>query len=177
MRVSTVRGARSAVVALALVGLGFGFGLPGCGYTIRPPYDRSIRTVFVPIFKSSSFRKDMNLILTELLIKEIERRTPYKVVGSPEGADAILEGTIVYVDKNISVESPYNLPRHLVGLISADVKFYDNRPGAPEKPLQSVLVQEAANFYPELGETADLGYQKAVEKLVMQIVGMMEQPW
>ena len=175
MRVSTVRGARVAIAALALILAGI--GLAGCGYTIRPPFDKSIRTVYVPILKSYSFRKDMNMMLTENLQKEIERRTPFKVVGSPEGADAILEGSINYVDKNIAVESPYNLPRHTIALVSAEVKFYDNRPGAPEKPLQGVLVQEAASFYPELGETANLGFQNVIEKIVKQIVGMMEQPW
>ncbi len=174
MRVSTVLGARAAVVAaLALAGP----GLSGCGYSIRPPYDRTIRTVYVPILKSYSFRKDINLELTRQLQQKIEHRTSFKVVGSPEEADAVLEGTINYVDKNLMVQSPYNLPRQLAALITAEVKFYDNRPGAPEKPLQSVIVSEMANFYPELGETTQLGFNKAMEKMVTQIVGMMEQPW
>ena len=45
-----------------------------------------------------------------MIQKEIKHRTPYKVVGSPEKADTVLEGTINYGDKNIVVESPFNLP-------------------------------------------------------------------
>ena len=61
-------------------------GRAGCtGYSIRAPYDTRIKTVYVPVFKSITFRRDVNLMLTELVIKEIERRTPYKVVGSPRG--------------------------------------------------------------------------------------------
>ena len=38
-------------------------------------------------------------------------RTPYKVVGTPDGADTVLEGTINFANKNIVVENPWNLPR------------------------------------------------------------------
>ena len=36
-------------------------GSAGCGYSIRAPFDKSVRTVFVPIFKTQSFRRDVNL--------------------------------------------------------------------------------------------------------------------
>jgi hypothetical protein len=153
------------------------FAAAGCGYSVRPPYDPDIKTVYVPIFRSFSFHKDMNLQLTLMLQQEIERRTPFKVVGKPDEADAILMGTINYVDKNLQVEAPTNLPRHLNTLVTAEVKFFDNRPGAPPAPMTSVIVTEMAPFYPELGETSMLGYQKAFDKMVRQIVGMMETPW
>jgi hypothetical protein len=50
-------------------------------------------TVYVPIFRSQSFGHRENLVLTELVIKGIERHTPYKVVGSLEQADVVLEGS------------------------------------------------------------------------------------
>jgi hypothetical protein len=171
MRVFALRPVRAAFAAIVVV------SLSGCGYSVRPPFDRSIRTVYVPIFRSFTFRKDMNLMLTERLHKEIERRTPFKVVGTREGADAVLEGTINFVDKNMIVESPFNLPRQINALISAEVRFYDNRPGAPEPPSSPAVVTEVASFYPELGETSQLGFQKAIDKLVTQIVGMMEEKW
>src|SRR4051794_37503970 len=99
------------ILGLVLAGLA-----PGCnitGYSIRSPYNTEIKTVYVPVFKSITFRRDINLMLTELVVKEIERRTPYKVVGNPEGADSTLEGTVNFSDKNVVVENPYNLPRQL----------------------------------------------------------------
>ena len=63
----------------------------GCGYSIRAPFDKSVKTVFVPVFKTQSFRRDVNLNLTELIQKEIQNRTPYKPVGKPEGADTVIE--------------------------------------------------------------------------------------
>ena len=98
----------------------------GCGYSVRAPFDKSVRTVFVPVFKTQSFRRDINLNLTEMIQKEIMNRTPYKVVGKPEGADTVLEGTINYADKNIVVENPFNLPRQLNATINVSVKWIHN---------------------------------------------------
>src|SRR4051794_41522827 len=95
-----------------------GVGLSGClGYQIRPPSYPDIRTVYVPVFRSLSFRRDVNFMLTELVQKEIEKRTKYKVVGTPEEADTILEGTINFSEKNLIVENPFNLPRQLTAWV------------------------------------------------------------
>lgn len=150
----------------------------GCGYTVRPPFDPNIRTVYVGMFKAQTFRRDQNIDLTNMIQQEIRQRTPYKVVGSPEGADARLEGTITFVDKNVQVESPNNLPRHLLTNMTATVTFTDNRTGqSSTKVMPPVVVGEMAPFYPEIGETASLGFQKTMQKMAKDIVSMMENPW
>src|SRR5262245_21072733 len=92
-------GARLGLIALVLLPL----ASIGCGYSIRAPYDKSVKTVFVQ-FKTRSFRRDVNTNLIEMVQKEIMHRTPYKVVGRPDQADTILEGTINFAEKNIIVE-------------------------------------------------------------------------
>jgi hypothetical protein len=150
----------------------------GCGYSIRPPYDARLQTVYVPVFKSISFSRDVNLQLTELVQKEIEKRTPYKVVGTPDGADTVLEGTIIQVDKNLGVENPFNLPRQVYGLITVAVTWTENRSGrSTTMQTAPVRVLEMRPFFPELGETASLGYNAILQKIAQDIVGMMEEPW
>ncbi len=75
-----------------------------------------------------TFRRDVNFMLTEAVIKEIEKRTKYKVVGTPEEADTILEGTINFADKNLVVENPFNLPRELNAQVQATVRWIHNPP-------------------------------------------------
>ncbi len=165
--------------ALILVGLALAAVAPGCkitGYSIRPPYDTNIKTVYVPIFKSVTFRRDINLMLTEQVIKEIERRTPYKVVGSPEEADTTLEGTITFSDKNVVLESPYNLPRQLTTTMVVMATWTDNKAEEKKAPNPAVI-SDTFNFYPEIGESAQAAYERTCEKLATQIVNMMEQPW
>jgi hypothetical protein len=150
----------------------------GCGYSIRPPYDANVRTVYVPVFKSNSFRRDLNFMLTRRIQEEIQNRTPFKVVGSPEGADTTLEGTITFVDKNVQVENPSNLPRQIMGTIMVQVRWVDNRlPFEEKRDLKPVTVVETVPFYPEIGEPVTLGWEKAIDKLARQVIGMMEERW
>ncbi len=152
-------------------------GLGGCGYSIRAPFDKSVKTVFVPVFKTQSFRRDINLNLTEMIQKEIMCRTPYKVVGSPEGADTIIEGSINFANKNIVVENPFNLPRELNATISARVKWTHNPPTEAEEKQEFTVISETVNFVPEVGETALTAYYRVNQRLAAQIVDMMEKPW
>ncbi|MFO0892253.1 MAG: LPS assembly lipoprotein LptE [Isosphaeraceae bacterium] len=167
-------GGLARVLVTAVV---FGIGLCGCGYSVRAPFDKSVHTVFVPVFRTQSFRRELNLNLTEMIQREIRNRTPYKVVGRPEDADTILEGTINFADKNIIVESPFNLPRQLNATIAASVKWTHNPPTDAEKERAETLISETVNFVPEVGETAMTAYYDVNRRLAAQIVDMMEQPW
>ncbi len=162
-----------------MLGLALAVLAPGCkgtGYSIRAPYDTKIKTVYVPVFKSVTFRRDINIMLTELVIKEIERKTPYKVVGNPDDADSTLDGTINFSDKNVIVESPFNLPRQLTATMVVTATWTDNKAEKKENPNPAVIA-ETFNFYPEIGESSEAAFYRTCEKLAVQIVNMMEEPW
>jgi len=78
-------------------------------------YASNVRTVYVPMIQSDSFRTtpsvDIGERLTEAVCKEIEKRTPFKVVGSADGADSVLTGRIVADTKRMVVESPSDQSR------------------------------------------------------------------
>ena len=153
-------------------------GIAGCGYSVRPPYNNEIRTVYVPIFRSLTFRRDLNLMLTEAVAKEIEKRTPYKVVGTPDGADSSLTGEVTFADKNLVVENPQNLPRQLSADLVVNARWTDNRnPSGNPKDVGTVTLRETVTFSPEFGDTSMSAYQKACQKMAEQIASMMEQPW
>jgi hypothetical protein len=168
---------RKALAAVAIT-LGLVPGLSGCGYSVRAPFDSTVKTVHVPVFRSITFRRDVNLQLTELVIKEIERRTPFKVVGNPAGADTILDGTVNYADKNLVVENPFNLPRQLTAMMNVTVNWTHNPPTKEElDPARPTIISETVNFVPEVGETSESAFYKVNQKLAQQIVDMMESPW
>ena len=147
----------------------------GCGYSVRPPYSSTVRTVYVPVFRSVSFRRDVNFQLTEEVIKQIESRTPFKVVGKPEGADTTLEGVVNFADKNIILENPFNLPRQLTANMTAAVTWTDNR--TQKKVGEPMMVTAVVNFFPEVGETSSAAFLKANQRLATDIVNAMEQKW
>ncbi len=159
------------------VGLVLPLFLAGCGYSVRPPVNPNVHTVFVQ-FQSNVYQRDLQLKLNETVIKEIETRTPFKVVGNPKDADTTLAGQIYFADKNIILENPNNLPRQLSTQLNVNVRWIDNRSGDLKKTDNVTQVMESAFFYPELGDTAQAtGYQRVIDKLARDIVNMMEEPW
>src|SRR4051812_4723943 len=71
------------------------------GYTTKPNYDTCIKTIYVPIFENKTFKRGMEFDLTRAVVREIEWKTPYKVVSDPSKADTELTGTIIAFNKNI----------------------------------------------------------------------------
>lgn len=142
-----------------------------------------IETVYVPVFQSSSLRPGLGERLTEAVIKEIELRTPYKVVGSLDRADSILTGRITSETKRTVVENPYDDPREIATRLQVEVQWIDQRgrtlsaeEAIPVPPELSTVVIEAT-FVPEVGQSLATAQQAAIQRLAAQIVGMMENPW
>ncbi len=148
------------------------------GWHMQAPFDTSeVKTVFV-YFKTQTFRRDLQLMLTEAVTKEINMRTPYTVVGDPTKADSILRGRDHGLgDKNLVVEAPTNLPRELNAMMTVWVNWTHNPPTEFEEKRPPTLVTEVNNFVPEVGETTLSAYTQIVQSIAKQIVDMMEQPW
>ena len=71
--------------------------LAGCiGYHVgtNSLYAPDVATVYVPMIESDSYRRDLGERLTEAVVKEIELKTPYKVVSTPD-ADSILSARLM----------------------------------------------------------------------------------
>lgn len=207
---------RAASILLTLCVAGSALLLPACesggnfrllGYSTTPNYDCNIRTVYVPIFQNKTFRRGLEFDLTRAVVREIEAKTPYKVVSSCEGADTELTGTIISVTKQVVNINPSNEVREAETALNVEVVWRDLRsgqilskptrlmgdvgvnpgltpnftlPDAPEpKPANDppVLVQSVDRFIPELGQSITTAFKGNVDRLAIQIVSMMETPW
>ncbi len=149
-------------------------------------YAPNVRTVYVPIFQSDSFRVvpgiDMGERLTEAVCKEIERRTPFKVVGTAADADSVLTGRIVADTKRMVVESPSDQSRMVEMNIQVLVTWADRggsvlASGAVPMPAASVDVGSSANLVPEYGRSIVTTQQEGIVNMAQSIVGLMEEPW
>jgi hypothetical protein len=164
------------------------------GYTTQPNYDTTIRTVYVPIFKNKTFRRGLEFDLTRAIIREIEARTPYKVVSDPSRADTELSGTITLMSKGLLNRTQLNEVREAETILTAEVCWRHlgtgeilsrprltpgappPPPGAPPPP-PTVVVQSTGNFIPELGGSITTAEKQNVDRLAVQVVSMMEKPW
>ncbi|MBS0209793.1 MAG: hypothetical protein JSS27_12660 [Planctomycetes bacterium] len=175
---------RAALSALLLAALAL-VAAPGCRtYMVgtRSLYPPNIRTVHVPIFESNSFRRDLGEQLTEAVVKEIELKTPFKVVGSTE-ADSVLSGRIVGESKQLLVKPPTDEQRLLQTQMMVQVSWVDRRgsqlQGDRSVPVPQAMmtVQQVNNLVPEMGQTITTQQQQSIQRLAEQIVSMMEAPW
>ena len=161
-----------------------GFTLLGCaGYQVGPRslYRPEVRTVYVPVVESDSYRRNLGEWLTEAVIKEIERTTPYKVVGQ-DRADTVLRGRIVRDGKRVLAENRRDEPRNIEFGLVLQVSWLDRRGtvliersfGMPS-PLVSIA--EVADLVPIAGQSIATAQQEAIERLAAEVVGQMETPW
>jgi hypothetical protein len=148
-------------------------------------YAPNVRTVYVPMVQSESYRTtpgiDLGERLTEALCKEIEKRTPFKVVGDPN-ADSVLTARIVADTKRMVVESPTDQSRQVEMNMQVLVTWADRggsvlASGNVPLPAASVDVGQAAMLVPEFGRSVVTTQQEGIVKLAQQIVGLMEEPW
>jgi hypothetical protein len=173
----------------AWVCLGALAAAPGCaGYRFgnNTLYAPNVRTVHVPMFQSDSFRTtpaiDIDVRLHEAVCKEIEKRTPFKLVGSEAVADSVLTGRIVADTKRIVVESPTDQSRMVELNYQVLVTWADRggsviASGDVPLPAATVDVGQAATLVPEFGRSVVTTQQEAIVRLARHIVDLMEEPW
>ena len=156
--------------------------LPGCGYTFGTPMVQGVRTVHVPVFKSDSFRRNLDYLLTEAVQKEVRTRTGYRL-DDAETADTILRGRIVEIRKTPLSENRFDDPRELQLMVGAEVTWVDRRSGQILQqqtfPLGPELSQQASSvsFAPEVGHSLATAQQESATRLAARIVDLLEAPW
>ena len=157
----------------------------GCaGYQIGTYslYNNQIKTVYVPMFESDSFRRNLAERLTEAVCKRIEERTPYKVVGRPS-ADSVLTGRLVADSQAVLTKNRYNDVRQKQVALSVEVVWIDRRGNELRRsePIPWGMTSEGIttswDMVPEMGDSTVLAQQKAIDRMAEQIVNMMENPW
>ena len=160
-------------------------GCAGYRFGNNTLYAPNVRTVYVPVFQTDSYRVtpgiDLGERLTEAVCKEIEKRTPFKVVGDP-AADSVLTARVVADTKRMVVKSPTDQSRMVEMNIQVLVTWADRggavlATGAVPLPAASVDVGQAAVLVPEYGRSVVSTQQEGIVKMAQQIVGLMEEPW
>lgn len=154
----------------------------GCGYMIGSPVVEGIQTVHVPIFKSDSYRRNLDYLLTEAVQSEIKTRTQYRLAEA-EIADTILVGKIIDIRKTPLSENRFDDPRELQLLVGAEVKWIERSTGRILQqyvfPVGPELLKHSSqvSFAPEAGHSLATAQQESTRRLASQIVDLMEVSW
>jgi hypothetical protein len=157
----------------------------GCvGYQVGPRslYRPDVYSVYVPVFESDSLRRNLGEQLSEAVIKQIELKTPYKVVSGAQ-ADSVLSGRILQDYKYVVAENVNDDPRDIEVEFKIEISWRDRRGDLISEtytygiPSSIVAFGQAVPLIPESGQSVATAHLAAIEALAEQIVSRMEVPW
>ena len=141
-----------------------------------------MHTIRVPVFQSSSFRRDLGEQLTKAVVKEIEKRTPYKVVRDARRrhrpyrphhqrkqapAERLINGDSRELELDLVVNVRWVTSRGEVICKSPPLKI----------AADAVNVNAASHLVPEYGQSTATAQMQAIQTLAERIVNLMEAPW
>jgi len=146
------------------------------GYSNESLFNESVKTVYVEMFDSMSFRRGIEYVLTDALAKRIEASTPYKIVSDRSQADTVLSGQITGIGGG-AISSEFETGRALERdvLLSAAVNWKDLKTG--ELLIDDISVSASANYSEWQNQGFEYGTSLAANKLAKRIVELMEKEW
>ncbi len=145
-------------------------------------YNPNVRTIYIPIVRNDTFRPTVGVQLTEAIVKAVELRTPFKVIGDAS-ADSTLSCRVTSETKQVITENRNDDPRALDAIMNIEVTWTDRRGNLLMEnsfipPGQfSLLFSQSNHFVPEGGQSISTAIQHEVERLADQIVQQMETRW
>lgn len=176
------------------------------GYKLGSRARPDIKTVRVPIFRNTTYFRDVEYDLTQAVIKRIEGTTPYKVVN--EKADAQLLGVVKLGTSHVAIQNELNEARSRDFTLFIEVSFVDCRtgqdyflpitlqPAMPSGPqptpqtdilapppapvvvnLKPRIFAKSMPYAQEIGQSFAIAKQKVVDELAVAIVNAMDCPW
>ncbi len=150
---------------------------PSHGYSFQSSRPDGVRSVAVLLFENRTYSKGLEARLTEAVIKEIQRSTPW-VVTSPASADTVLTGTITNARlATMSTGRVTGIVLEQAVAISVDFDWRSNRSGRTLVSRRSF--EGLATFVPAQGsqERIELGQAVTVQELARDIVAELRSNW
>ena len=168
---------KACLIYLALLAVSGCTSDPTRGYSARSVFPEGITSVSVPIFRNDTFVRDVEFALTDALIKEIESRSPYKVMAQAR-ADTVLIGEIRKIELDQLSKSPLTgLSEEVIVSVTIDFEWKDLRTGRP------IIVRKNFTGYglfvpsQPTGESIELGRFAAIQHLARDLVNELQAPW
>jgi hypothetical protein len=162
------------VGAALLVGCGSD---PSKGWVLGSTYDAGIRTIAIPVVKNATYDREMGYLLTNALIREVETRTPWRVVDETV-ADTLLEVSVTRVDlKQLSQSRLTKLDQEMAVQLTVDWNWERLDDNTTITGWEGMGTNGL--FFPSnpLGEPIELGRLESVQMMARAIVDRMAESW
>ncbi len=167
-----------AILALALTAsIGACANDPTDGYALTSSYRQDVATIAVPIFENATFAHGLETQLTDAVIKEIHRSTPWRVTP-PDRADTTLHAVITGADLRQMRKNPDSgLVQQLAYIVTVSFEWQDNRTGRALVSRKGF--RGAETFVPATGsqERLEFGQASTADQLARDIVASLRSSW
>jgi len=164
------------IVLLASVCTGI-FGCNGMvGYSNESLYTDEVRSVYLEMFDSESFRRGVEYDLTDAIGKRLEAESPYKIVSSRDRADTVLSGKIksIGLSRYVTERETGRALEQGVEVVAV-VNWKNLKTGA--MLIDNKQVSSSASYSEWQSQGFDYGATLAANKLSRIIVELMENQW
>ena len=150
------------------------FGIAGCGYTTQARNPANVHSVYVPIFDNRTFRRGLEVQLTQAVKTELLHKSGLRLASQPN-ADTELIGEIVDVRESVLLQDLRDDIVETGVSITVDLVWKDRRTG--RILLDKRGVTDTAEFIVTRGETIGVATEEAFRDLAERIVALLEEGW
>jgi len=150
---------------------------PTVGYSSSSLYPKQYQSIAIPIFQNSTMTRDVEFMLTDAIIKEIQVRSPYRVVDK-HVAETLLTGTITSMNlRTLSRSQTTGLDNEVLFKVVIDFEWYDQVNG--NRIVGRKNFASSAVFIPSRpsSEPLEIGQFAVVQQLASDIVDQMQASW
>lgn len=147
------------------------------GYAAEELFPQEYGTVAVDIFDNRTFYRGVEFDITEAIDKEIELRTPYKIVPS-DRADSVITGTVWEVRQStLSRVRDGGIPQEMQVTIAISYEWKDVRTG--EVIRKRGRLHGSGEYVPTRGlsEPFQRGQHEAAAEIARDLVSDMRADW
>jgi len=146
----------------------------GKGYSNSWLYPEDVKTVYVEMFDTSSFRRGHEYDLTDAICKRIESQTPYKIVSDRNIADSVLSGTLGTISKGtLSMERESGKPLESESIVSVTVNWKNLSTG--DIIIDNDIVYASASYSTFLDQDFEYAAKVAVNNAARRVVERMQK--
>ncbi len=144
-------------------------------YTNDWLHPRDVSSVYVEMFDTRSFRRGHEYALTSAICKQIESRTPYKIVSNRDTADTILSGELTIGQGVLSSERYEGRPLEREVVVKVIFSWKNLKTG--EILVNREQVMASGDYTSKLNQDFAYAAEVAVNRAAERVVERMEQSW
>ena len=161
------------------------FALAGCGYhlgEIKPTPMRRVSTIAVSTFKNKTLIPRVEALTADAVVKQFKKDGTYQI-DSADRADAIVEGTIITIEKqpmrifssNVLQTSEYNLTLTVSYRVFDRVSGAELMKGSARGETPFFTESDLVNF--DLVTLQNMNYPTAAQRMAEMLVSKVSEGW